>query len=307
MNEQESLIKYLHTDFEQSRFFKVYPTNFTVFVQKQLNRIFEKDQHSWGKIYLLIRMLHKNECSEKDIAIGFYIEVLNLCFSLYDDLMDGDKNNSFDKQSYYQLTRLLLESLEQLSFFVPKKSVSNLIERLNTAIDGEWFDVENQLTNELSEKDYFDEMLTKTISVYQYIFELASEQETAFGEQIAEKLGTSRQLINDTLDCINPKKNDLRAMKPTLPLIMANKYSQENDGQLLEQLKIYSVNGGADTALETQLHLYIKKSGALQYCLIVAYKAHQEAYRMVKNRFKDKAMETERLFQYLDWRKKNEE
>ncbi|MBL1227827.1 polyprenyl synthetase family protein [Enterococcus sp. BWB1-3] len=308
MREKKALIKYLYTDFEQSRFFRVYQTSFTVSVQKKLNRIFEKDQHSWGKIYLLVRRLTKDQWSEKDVAIGFYVEVLNLCFSLYDDLMDGDKNSTLDKKAYYQLTRLLLESLELLSTFVPGEAVNSLIQKLNTAIDGEWIDVESQLTNESSEQDYFAEMLTKTTSVYQYIFSLASEQDPIFCEKVANKLGISRQLINDTLDCVNSEKSDLRAMKPTLPLIMANKHSQANGGLLFEQLNAYSASGGMDIGLEKQLHLSIRKSGALQYCLIVAYKAHQEAYGLVKDRFhKDKAKETEKLFRYLDWRKKDEE
>lgn len=265
---------------------------------------------TWGELsfYVCLLMGHeKNLVNQTGIAAG--IELLMLATDIFDDLVDLDRKGDFHRileepEALTLSNALLIESFHLLinhSGKEPIKELSIVIHYLRSACNGQWRDLSFIAGDTIpTEQHYFQLIEQKSVSFIRLVFSLYQTEKDSILEELATCIGFSGQLKNDSRDILSDTSSDLIHKKATLPLIKAIEYSMEKDqGYLLEKLKKLDANR-IDQKLLNEIRVYIKSTGAIDYCLILAKLYINRAKVILNQNFPEKKEFAEKLIKLLD-------
>jgi competence protein ComQ len=171
---------------------------------------------------------------------------------------------------------LLMESFDLFLDYLPKDRLPifhKIIMELKTASIGMWRDLSFTVSEPMpSEADYFALVEKKSVPLIRMIFELNDARRSSYSlwEKAAKYIGYAGQLENDAKDILRDTKSDLLHKKATLPLIKAIEFSKEKDqGWLLGQIDQLDASQNDKKRL-MNIREYIKRTGAIDYCLILS-------------------------------------
>lgn len=259
----------------------------------QKGKIFHENNHfTWGEFSYYISSLITKDSSVSQAAA---MELLMLATDLFDDLIDEDNLQSLSPAQQGILAPALL--MEALHLFMqettqsPLKTWNHIYQKLQQASNGQWLDI--SLTADdpsATEQHYFQMIEQKSCSFMQLIFELHSTKQNPMLIEIATMIGYAAQLANDLQDIFATNKSDLIKKKATLPLIMALK---NDDGWLKLQLQRPDID-----IKEIQKH--ITKTGAIDYCTILARQYSKRARILLEAQFPNKQQEIAHLISMLE-------
>jgi competence protein ComQ len=233
---------------------------------------------TWAEFYYYVASLFvKKESVTSRIACSAAIELLVLATDILDDLADEDNHGDIlTKLSYPQAVSLssilLMESLHIISEYKDSHSLQTVVHQLRVAAHGQADDLSLTISRDQipTEQEYFAHVDRKSVSLTRLVFHLnVPIKEIVFWNQIATYIGYSGQISNDARDVFDDTKNDLRDRKATLPIIKALEASQtKDDGWLLTELTSVDLTDNHHKLMTVRE--YIKKTGAIKYCEILA-------------------------------------
>ncbi|MEL3959183.1 class 1 isoprenoid biosynthesis enzyme [Caldifermentibacillus hisashii] len=271
----------------------------------------EAESHfNWGEFSFYIGQLigyEKNLAHQIGIAAG--VELLVLASDIIDDLADGDYKGDIHKilgqsKALILANALLTESVSLLltySSVPPGKQLLNVINNLRNACNGQWSDLSFIIGETIpTEEDYFKLIDQKSVSFVRLIFGLYQADQDPILEELATYIGFSGQLQNDVKDILSDESNDLIYKKATLPLIKAIEYSVEKDqGWLLRKIKKLDPDL-ANQKLLDEIRSYIRSTGAIDYCLVLAKLYNNRAKQILTQNFPFKREYVEIIVNQLD-------
>lgn len=229
---------------------------------------------SWGKIYLLLRILNNNK-TEYDLEIASNIELLCLSAKLLDDFFDDDHPLSRtieEKNRILLASELLIHSLMLLSKVNGFHSYSYL---LHQSVIGEFNDLNLTIDDiENIEEDYRNNILKKTTAILQFICKVSGMNDE-FSYQFSDSFGFIIQVRNDLKAIYNLKKSDLYFSRPTLPILFAFHSSSEmkkNEWLGLSQEKRQE---------------WVRNSGSIEYCRFLLGEASLTVTELLRKHFDD--------------------
>ena len=279
----------------------------------QSGKIFSQntDDFTWGEFsyYAFSLLTDINTVSHTTkVKHAAGIELLMLATDLLDDVVDHDNHldTALAKSQLLMLGNLLLvEALHLLIQHTATSAIDQfaIIHRhLRNAGNGQWLDF--HLTMEhpaATEEQYFHIIQQKSCSFLQLIFELhRSTIPLPVLQEIATYIGYAAQLQNDIQDIFSDHKNDLLSQKATLPLIKAVQHSNTYDhGWLLTQLQLIHSHDITTKHLTT-IRDYIRQTGAIDYCSILAKYYTQKAKSLLQHYFNDKSPYIKQLIHLID-------
>lgn len=279
----------------------------------QNGKIFSQctNDFTWGEFsYYIFSLLAKADTASHTTKVkqAAGIELLMLATDLFDDVVDNDNSlaSSISKPQLLMLGNLLLMEalhlLMQNTITSPTDIFAIVHRHLRNAGNGQWLDF--HLTMEhtsVTEEQYFHIVRQKSCSFIQLIFELHSSNiPFTILQEIATYIGYAAQLQNDIHDIFADNKSDLLYQKATLPLIKAVKYSDTNDnGWLLTQLQSTRTHDITAKHLTT-LRDYIRQTGAIDYCSILAKYYTKKASALLKHYFNDRSPYIKQIIHLID-------
>lgn len=254
-------------------------------------------QFSWGVLYLYISSFRNKPLTGEDIAMAANIEMLCLSSKLLDDLLDEDnpaasecigKNNVI-----FLFADLLIDSLKRLH---KQSSGEQGYELLQSAMLGEWLDVNRTVLDGISEHQYYNEILPKTVAVFKYVAAAADPAELDFWGEFFTCAGTAMQLGNDLHAVFSDVKSDLPKLKPTLPLLKTLEVTDERKRLEMKEafLSFAAGNSSRDTLREA-----ISASGSLEYCILTRELCIEKCIRMLYGHFPGNPSLAAELLKYL--------
>ncbi|WP_404996500.1 polyprenyl synthetase family protein [Caldifermentibacillus hisashii] len=269
-----------------------------------------EDHFNWGEFSFYIGQFighEKNLVNQIGIAAG--VELLLLASDIIDDLADGDRKGDIHKilgqsKALILSNALLTESVSLLlthSSVPPGKQLLNVINNLRNACNGQWSDLAFIIGETIpTEEDYFKLIDQKSVSFVRLIFGLYQADQDPILEELATYIGFSGQLQNDVKDILSDESNDLIYKKATLPLIKAIEYSVEKDqGWLLRKIKKLDPDL-ANQKLLDEIRSYIRSTGAIDYCLVLAKLYNNRAKQILTQNFPFKREYVEIIVNQLD-------
>lgn len=254
----------------------------------------ESAPFTWGEFSYYIASVFREdtEFHDEQTACAGIVELLILATDIIDELADGDAKSPVLSELTPQRTLTLSSMLLMESFYLILKcsaadrlgKLSCVIRNLRTASIGQWRDLSFRITgNAPSESDYFALTEQKSVSLMRLVFEMNAIENEPVWEDITRYIGFSGQLRNDAADILRDTKSDLTNRKATLPLIKAVEFSKQKDGgRLLDQLNLLGTSWD-DSLLRQNIRDYIKKTGAIDYCLILSKVYLNRAIKLIKN------------------------
>lgn len=274
-------------------------------------KIFCAQSHfTWGEFCYYVSSIFCNHSAyqekEKQIAYSGAVEFLILATDLIDDLADNDfkKDSELTMPQMLTISNMLL--MEAFYMFLKYSTAdssdeySSVIRNLRTAALGQWRDLSFTVSKQIpSEDDYFALIGQKSVSLITLIFELNGTEKKTKWEDIVKYIGYSAQLKNDASDILLDSKSDLVHKKATLPLIKAVEFSVKKDrGWLLTQIRQLDDYGDKKNRLQ-KIREYIKKTGAIDYCLILSKIYHSKAIQLLRGYGPLDEKHTQELLYYL--------
>lgn len=267
----------------------------------------QENSFSWGQFYLHVSSLTDSEdtCNRSLIANAAAIELLILATDIVDEIVDDDDGLMETMSLAEAITisnALLIDAFHLILEHSPNNTssiFSNLFYQLKMACSGQWNDLKLVVSDTIpTEEDYFQVIQQKSSSLIQLVCSLAHPSNPQLLTRIATNIGIAGQLKNDANDIFIDSKTDLIHKKATLPVIKALEFSlEEDDGQLLHKIRCLSAD---DIQLKNEIRNYIRKTGAQDYCLILAKlyikKAIEELYAI----FPNKKTEVKKIQDYLE-------
>lgn len=266
---------------------------------------------TWSEFYFYVSsLLDEKTPYLKRIGQAAAFELLILSTDLIDDLIDDDFNKEilsyFTKAQAILLSNaLLIESLNLLLENTkrnPNKILSLINANLINASNGQWDDIYFNVDKPgTSEKLYFQLIQQKSNSLIKLIFELNNYnvEKNSVLKEISMYIGYAGQIRNDVQDIFSNIKSDLKNKKATLPLIKALEYSQQNDnGHLIKQLNDLDENHNPNSLNE--LKTYIRKTGAIDYCLILSKLYINKAKYLLLKHYPNRSIEIDRIIKLID-------
>jgi len=268
----------------------------------QNGKIFSQhtDDFTWGEFsYYIFSLLAKADTASHTTKVkqAAGIELLMLATDLFDDIVDNDNSiaSSISKPQLLMLGNLLfMEALHLLmqNSITSTTDIFAIVHRhLRNAGNGQWLDFHLTMEHSsITEEQYFHIVRQKSCSFLQLIFELHSSNiPFTILQEIATYIGYAAQLQNDIQDIFADNKSDLLYQKATLPLIKAVKYSDTYDnGWLLTQLQSIRTHDITTKHLTT-IRDYIRQTGAIDYCSILAKFHTKKARALLKHYFNDRS------------------
>ncbi|MDD9150346.1 MULTISPECIES: polyprenyl synthetase family protein [unclassified Sporolactobacillus] len=249
---------------------------------------------TWGEFSFYISSVFCEDAAVHDeqAACAATVELLILATDIIDELADGDMESPVLSKLTPQRTLTLSSMLLMESLYLILKysaadrlgKLSCVIRNLRTASIGQWRDLSFRITENVpSERDYFSLIEQKSVSLLRLVFEVNAIENVPAWENIARYIGFSGQLRNDAADILRDAKSDLTNRKATLPLIKAVEFSKQKDnGWLFDQLKLLGTSRDG-SRLRQDIRDYIKKTGAIDYCLILSKVYLNRAVQLIKN------------------------
>ncbi|MCM3410011.1 polyprenyl synthetase family protein [Metabacillus litoralis] len=286
--------------------------HFTIELLNDKGKIYSDSENrfTWGEFSFYVYSLMENEKNliiQTGIAAG--IELLILATDIIDDLVDRDQKGAFHKilsepNALTLSNALLMESFHLFLTYSGDeqiKKLSIIIHSLQNSCNGQWRDLSFIVGDNIpTEEQYFQLIEQKSVSLIFLIFGLCHAEQDPILQELASCIGYSGQLKNDARDILSDNSNDLIHKKATLPLIKAIEYSMEKDqGLLLHKLKQLDTNK-VDLELMCELRDYIRNTGAVDYCLILAKLYINQAKVILNQCFPDKKEYTEKIIRLLD-------
>lgn len=265
---------------------------------------------TWGEFaFYTYSLLEQEENFANRTGIAATIELLVLATDIMDDLVDRDQKGDFrrildEPKALILANALLMESFQLFITFLGRECENKLFalfRSLSNANSGQWRDLSFSIGECVpTEQEYFQLIEQKSVSFIRMIFGLFQPERNSILEELSRCIGYSGQLKNDAKDILSKSSSDLLHKKATLPLIKAVEYSLEKDqGLLLEYLAKLDVNRVDDKLVE-EIQAYIKKSGAIDYCLILAKLHLNEAKLLLNQHFPGKKQYTDKIIKLLD-------
>ncbi|MCL1949815.1 MAG: hypothetical protein FWF59_08795 [Turicibacter sp.] len=230
------------------------------FFELDLMKLLRIDQRirffSWGELYLNLRSLQHPTREDDSITVATSIEVFCLAAKILDDMLDGDSSleHFLNRDNVLLLyTELLTDTFQKLSIH---PAFSLAIVHLADSVNGEFNDINLcPISHTFTKQDYVRTVLPKTSSIIKFICTLAGMDET-FIDFFAESYGYLLQVKNDLKGIYSHTKNDLKKIRPTLPLIKALDSAQG--------VKLRTILESPDFLVEDAKQL-ILASGSLEY------------------------------------------
>ncbi|MET1248854.1 polyprenyl synthetase family protein [Sporolactobacillus sp. STCC-11] len=234
---------------------------------------------TWAEFYYYSSLIFvsSDEQQVSHVACSSAIELLVLATDILDDLSDQDEHGEIlTKMSYPQAISLssilLMESFHIIGEYKSPHSLQAVVRQLRAAAYGQADDLSFKVSRDHipTEQEYFAQIDRKSVSLTRLVFHLnAPVEEIPLWNEIATYIGYSGQISNDARDVFDATKNDLRDKKATLPLIKAIEASRAKDGDwLLRQLMSPDLLNNQQNLKFT--YAYIKRTGAIKYCEILA-------------------------------------
>ncbi|WP_177184632.1 polyprenyl synthetase family protein [Sporolactobacillus nakayamae] len=234
---------------------------------------------TWAEFYYYSSLIFESSDEQQvsHVACSSAIELLVLATDILDDLTDEDNQGEIlSKLTYPQAVSLssilLMESFHIIGKYKSPHSLQAVVRQLRAAAYGQADDLSFKISHNHipTEQEYFKHIDRKSSSLTRLVFHLnAPVEEIPLWNEIATYIGYSGQIGNDARDVFDDTKNDLRDKKATLPLIKAIEASQAKDGGWLLNQLISSDLGINHDELMT-IREYIKRTGAIKYCEILA-------------------------------------
>jgi competence protein ComQ len=254
-------------------------------------KIFNDDSvFTWAEFYYYCALLFESldEQQMSHVACSSAIELLVLATDIIDDLSDQDEHGEIlSKVTYPQAVSLssflLMESFRIIRQYKSSSAFDRVIHQLCRAATGQLDDLSFIIRQDHipTEQEYFKQIDRKSVSLTRLIFQMNAPANSSFWNQVATYIGYSGQIANDARDVFDDTKNDLRDKKATLPLIKAIEASQAKDGGCLLDRLIHSDLRTNHDELMT-IREYIKKTGAIKYCEILAEVYLNKAIQLLK-------------------------
>lgn len=291
-----------NSDFEKSLTLKIVENLHTK------GKIFSNEENafSWGLFLKHLSALTHDQESQRDsfTAIAGAIELLILATDIVDEITDGDYNLMETMTLTEAITisnALLIDAFDLILKHTPSNThtvVANVFHLLKMACNGQWKDLKLVIgSNVPSEHDYFEVIKQKSASLIQLVCVLAHPKQPHLLANAATNIGIAGQLKNDANDIFVDSKTDLIRKKATLPVIKAIEFSLETDNGLLIK-KIQNLKE-QDAKLKEEIRNYIRKTGAIDYCLILSKLYMQKAIQELYELFPDRPAELKTLELFL--------
>lgn len=273
-------------------------------------KIFNKHTYfTWGEFSYHVFSLLVEEKQIDKIEHAAAIELLILSTDIIDDIIDDDISaetlNTLSKPHALMLSNaLLIKSV----YLLVKNSISNPIEsfikinkNLLNANNGQWRDHSFTIdTTTATEENYFGLIKKKSCSLIQLIFELYDLKEDTVLKEISTYIGYSGQIKNDVRDIFSIFKSDIAHKKATLPIIKALEYSREKDGGILAKMFKQIEENYPSSEIINEIKIYIEKSGAIDYCLILEKMYINKTKILLNQHFSNRKIQVANLIELLD-------
>ncbi|MCL1632081.1 polyprenyl synthetase family protein [Sporolactobacillus sp. CPB3-1] len=247
---------------------------------------------TWAEFYYYVARLfdERDESKTSQIVCSAAVELLLVATDILDDLADQDSKgeilSSIAVPQAINLSNILwTNGLALINEQGGHHSLTVAIQQLKKAAYGQFTDLYFTIdrNNKLTEADYFAHINQKSVSLTKMVFLMQHlpKKTNAFWIQIANYIGWSGQIGNDTRDLFDDTKNDLYDKKATLPIIKAIEASQKKgDRWFLDALTStdFSKNG----LTVSKIRMYIKQTGAVNYCTILSEFYLNKAIQLIK-------------------------
>ncbi|HEY2492937.1 MAG TPA: class 1 isoprenoid biosynthesis enzyme [Paenibacillus sp.] len=277
--------------------FKKYNTVSSIDILEVIDLKERLEQFSWGILYLYIHSFKNDQIGKQDIAIAANVEMLCLSSKILDDFLDEDTSISeiISKQNIVLLfTNFLIESLKHLCYH---PSYEHGLVYLQEAIYGEWLDVNKTVLDGITEQEYLDNIIQKTVSIFKFVAVFANPEERSLWDDFSIYAGTAMQLSNDINAIFNDGKSDLLKLKPTLPLLKS--LNVLNEDKKAEMERMFSSILKGDTCLDP-IREAITASGSLDYCLLLRELYKEKCTELLNEHFPEKELLVQELLEYLE-------
>ncbi|WP_165861332.1 polyprenyl synthetase family protein [Paenibacillus paeoniae] len=254
-------------------------------------------QFSWGILYLYLRSFKRESITPASIEAAANIELLCLASKIMDDVLDGDNVELEEyigrSNAIILITDLMFESLKNLHDLSPGEEGYGY---LQSALSGEWVDVNRTVLDGMSEKLYYNEILPKTVGVLKYVAAVADVDRKVFWEEFFTHAGIALQIGNDLHAVFDERKSDIARLKPTLPLLKAMDHADESKRAELKAL--YASFAEGRCSME-EVKKAIIESGALEYCILIREMCKETCTRMLLVHFPEDRVLVHEFLTYL--------
>lgn len=259
----------------------------------------EISRFSWGSLYIEIHSLGTSLDENPSIEIAANLELIGFASRMLDDLVDEDnpriEQNIGRANTLLLFTEILIESFGQLHRLVPGES-ERIQRELASALHGEWTDINFTALDGVGERDYMQQILPKTASIFKLVAVCADPGRTEFWDEFLTYASLALQLSNDMAALYVETKSDLGKLRPTLPILKAIDVEDEEvrERRILAMRAYAAGNGTLEDARSA-----IEESGALEYCYLIRELHKEKCREMLSEQFPDRLAQTEALFRFL--------
>ncbi|KGE19802.1 polyprenyl synthetase family protein [Paenibacillus wynnii] len=293
----ETIIEEIFTEINERTLFDKYNNGSEAGILQVIDLRHMLKQFSWGLLYLYIYSFRNKPIVKEDITLAANIEMLCLSSKILDDLLDEDKpaiaESIGNNNVIFLFADLLIESLSRLH---THSSNERGYVHLQSAMLGEWMDVNKTVIDGITEQQYLNQILPKTVAILKLVAAFADPEEQVFWEKFLTYAGTAMQLSNDLHAVFNDTKSDLPKLKPTLPLLKMLEISDENTKAEMKMTLVSYAAGGISIAA---LREAIIASGSLEYCILTRELCKDKCSQMLYERFPENVNLNAGLLMYL--------
>lgn len=278
---------------ESKEFLKKYSLQFTEPVLEKLSIDTQLMHFNWSKFcYNIIDFYPEATSPPIEDLVAF--ELFGIATRLLDDMIDEDNqvykniDNSFLLLLYSDLLVYSLHTLSLNNFSKP-----SILNDLQGALNGEFYDSVLNLENNMSESDYFDFIVQKSSKIFTIAIHLLDipTEDLLFWTSLLKKIGIAAQLKNDLQGLFNINSADIDLLKPTFPLIKL----VENDSKSLSFLK-----KNKNINFKKDLEKLLEKSGVLDYSLLIFSIYKSDILDSLKIKFPNKTQQIANFLSYLN-------
>lgn len=297
--EGEALLEQIYLEIERRPLFAKYDR---LSEERILHRIQFKQEisrFSWGSLYMQIHSLRAFSDEQPSVEIAADLELIGFASRMLDDLVDEDNpriEQSIGRANTLILfTEILIESFGRLHRLLPGES-ERIQQELAGALHGEWTDINRTALDGLGERDYMQQILPKTASIFKLVALCADPGRMKFWDEFLTYASLALQLSNDMAALYVESKSDLGKLRPTLPILKAVDVEDEEVRKRRSlAMRSYAAGSGSLEAARSA----IEESGALEYCYLIRELHKEKCREMLSEQFPDRLAQTEVLFRLL--------
>ncbi|WP_172196875.1 polyprenyl synthetase family protein [Saccharibacillus qingshengii] len=259
----------------------------------------ELARFSWGSFYVQIHKLGSASYTLPSIEIAADLELIGFASRMLDNLVDEDNPRIEQRigraNTLLLFTEILIESFGRLQRLLPDAGEA-IQQYLMSALHGEWMDINRTALDGMAEREYMQQILPKTSSIFKLIALCGDPGGMKFWDEFLDYAGLAFQLSNDMAGLYAETKSDLRMLRPTLPILKA--VDVDDERIKAQRSRIIRAYATGEETLEAARSA-IEESGALEYCYLIRELHKEKCREMLSEQFSDRLAQTEELSRLL--------